>query len=131
MHRSDDAEGDGRPETPEDRARREAAELMAGFDRPGRTPRRADGRDFVDHFGGASAGPVRGHAHVAAPLRRIASPGSLLGLSRVRLPASLAWLLLAVGIALGVTALAWAVTGDDALPARSPRPEGAPLRTLP
>jgi hypothetical protein len=133
MHRSDDTEGDGRPETPEERARREATELMAGFDRPGRTPRRAGGRDFVDHFGGAS--PER--AHSAGPSRRARSTFSLPDLPIARLPGWVPWLLLGVGIAFGVTALAWVVTADDApTPPRSPSvpkpgPEGAAVRKAP
>jgi hypothetical protein len=125
MHRSDDAEGDGRPETPEERARREATELMAGFDRPGRSPRREPRHDFVDHFG-AHASSER----VRAPSRHVTSPFSLPDrlpeLPITRLPSWVPWLIVAVGVVFGVTALAWVVTADDEPPASSGRRPSRP-----
>jgi hypothetical protein len=38
------------------RDREETEELLAGFDRPGRGPKRARKRDFVAHYSGGSAG---------------------------------------------------------------------------
>jgi hypothetical protein len=38
-------------EATQSRERREAEDLLAGFDRPGRTPRRHNSGDFVEHYG--------------------------------------------------------------------------------
>lgn len=60
--RDDDIPSVRELEALEEQERKETKDLLAGFDRPGRTPRRVrGGGDFVDYYSGRSA-PVRAPA---------------------------------------------------------------------
>ncbi len=135
------AEGSVNSESTADQEKREASELLAGFDRPGRDPRRSSPatKDFVDYYasggkpvrrrGMAGAGAAHGPANDASTVERPAgvaplppmrpeSPTYILPReerqrSGRRLPAWAGWLTAAGLLVLVGTGVAFLATMED------------------
>lgn len=100
------------------RDREEAEELLAGFDRPGRRPRRARGADFVSHYRRGAKGEAAEPEIPPAPLssaRRVDPPTVVIPRKRP-LPAWVLWASIAALMVLFGGLVAFVATSDDRPP---------------
>jgi hypothetical protein len=111
-------------EAAQNQERKETEDLLAGFDRPGRSPKPASKeRDFVDYYarkkpGGADSGGGRAAALAsnaavdANPARQADVPTVIVHRKREGMPAWLGWAAVAFGMLLVGGAVAYLATSD-------------------
>lgn len=113
-------------EAAQNQDRKETEDLLAGFDRPGRSPKpvsKSKERDFVDYYarkkpgsadsgGGRAASPASGAAVDAKPPRQADVSTVIVHRKREGMPAWLGWAAAAVGMLLVGGAVAYLATAD-------------------